>query len=322
LAGVQAWLKCALIALVITSLAPALHATEPDEQTRHAARELAREGVRRIDRGDYAGGLDLLERAYELVPAPTIRLFQARALDKLGRMLQAAERYEQVRRTKLDPGAPEAFSKAVADAELELSALRKRIPRLVVNVVGGASAAAVELDGRPVPPALIGIERPMDPGDHSIVARRGARETERRITLAEGSREVVVLDLSGPDAAPGSSPSPASKEGDGSAQRTVGWVSLGVGIAGVATGVTFALIASGKQSDLDAVCAGSRCPAGTEDEIDAFERARTLSLVGYGVGIVGVGLGTTLLITAPKNHHRAGISPFVGPGAAGVRGRF
>jgi hypothetical protein len=314
-----------LVFLAIALAAPALGATEPDETSRHAARELAREGARKLEQGEYAEALELLERAHQLVPAPTIRLLQAQALDKLGRLVQAAERYEQVRRAKLGPDAPEAFAKAVATAELELPALRKRIPRLVVNVVGGGSQAAVELDGSPVPAALIGIERPVDPGPHTIVARRGSLRTERSVTLAEGAREVVVLELpvaAGQDGSPRSSDSVQS---DGSTQRTLGWVSLGVGVAGIATGATFALIASGKRSDLDSVCDDSRCPAAAQDDIDAFGRARTLSFVGYGVGIVGVGLGATLLLTAPSDRREqaaAAIAPFVGLASAGLRGSF
>jgi hypothetical protein len=315
------WTGRVSVALAIATATPAL-AAEPDEDTRHAARELAREGARKLDQGEYAEALELLERAHTLVPAPTIRLLEARTLDKLGRLVQAAERYEQVRRTQLEPDASEAFVKAVADAQLELLALRKRIPRLVLNVVGGASKAAVELDGKPVPPALIGIERPIDPGEHRIVARRGSLSIERRVELAEGTREVVVLEL--PEQEGGALvASNGGEPGDGSMQRTLGWVSLGIGAVGVSAGVTFALIARGKQSELDDVCENSRCPAQARDDIDAFERARTLSLVGYGVGIVGIGLGATLVLTAPSGRReQAGILPFVGLGAAGVRGRF
>jgi hypothetical protein len=102
-------------------------------------------------------------------------------------------------------------------------------------------------------------------------------------------------------------------------------VSLGVGGAGLALGVVSGVLMLGHRSKLEDGCAGDLCPASLEDEMDAFTTWRTVSFVGYGVGIVGVGAGVALLLTAPRGpsaEQSARVVPWVGPGEIGLTGSF
>src|SRR5690606_12436568 len=63
---------------------------------RLAARKLGGEAMDLFAAGDYATALEKFTQADELVPAPTLKLRIARSLDRLDRMLEAAEMYRAV----------------------------------------------------------------------------------------------------------------------------------------------------------------------------------------------------------------------------------
>jgi len=119
-----------------------------------------------------------------------------------------------------------------------------------------------------------------------------------------------------------SSPSSSS-----SSQRTWGWISLGVGAAGAAAFATTGILAMSKRSSLDGSegcdsathqCMGSRA------DVDSYNLMKNLSTGTLPVGIVGIGTGLTLLLTAPSSpaEERAGVRPWFGVGSAGLEGRF
>jgi hypothetical protein len=60
----------------------------------------------------YAEALDRFDRAGTIIQAPTITLHAARSLDKLGRLIEAAERYRTCISTPLEDKASDAFRAA------------------------------------------------------------------------------------------------------------------------------------------------------------------------------------------------------------------
>src|SRR3972149_2702255 len=113
-----------LLGLVMT--ASNARAQEVDAQTRTLARDLAVQGAEAFEREDYVTALDRLNRAAALYPAPSIDVMRARALVRLGRLLEALDRYEETQRTPLAEDAPEAFRQAVSDAKREGAELHAR----------------------------------------------------------------------------------------------------------------------------------------------------------------------------------------------------
>ena len=111
----------------------------------------------------------------------------------------------------------------------------------------------------------------------------------------------------------------------GSLQRTLGWVGLGVGAAGVVLGGITGLVASSKKSDLDSGdCLDGRCGPSERDEVESYNSMVTLSTVGFVVGGIGLAAGATLLLTAPSpnSESEAYVAPWVGIASAGIKGRF
>src|SRR5688572_10915705 len=135
-----------LLAMTIL-LAPRVWPAPVDEGTRAAARELGYEGVELFQKGDFAAASERLERAYQVLRVPTIGLWSARALAKLGKLVEASERYLEIGRLELG-GEVAVQEQAQRDAARERDDLSKRIPSLIVRLrdADGASAK-VTIDG-------------------------------------------------------------------------------------------------------------------------------------------------------------------------------
>lgn len=328
-----------LLSLSLTLGAARASAADPvDDNTRNAARNLAEQGRDAFDKSDFERARDLFHRAYELVQAPTLALFEARSLAKLGRLVEAEEAYLRAIRTPLRADSPEAFRKAVRDAEAEEVQLEPRVPKLVVILTGpGAKAPelSVTLDRERVKSALLGVEMPVDPGNHQLEAQLpGVEPTRVPFTIVERERKTLELRVAAPSSAPvaTASPTPGPTElrsppeaPRSSWQRPTAFAAGGLGVAGLGVGVITGLMATSHHGKAEEQCPNNVCVAGSsgEDEVNSFRTLRTVSTVGYVVGAVGLVAGVTLLLTAPAQRPgRASVSVFMNAGNAGVMGAF
>jgi hypothetical protein len=179
-------------ALFVTSF-EALAENAADKAT---ARKLATEGIELYQAGKYPEALDKLERAEALYDAPVHLLYIARTERELNRWVEAAETYRRLVRVKLDAGAPEAFQQAIDEGKKELAELEPKIPSLKVEVTPAAAGLEVRIDGEVVSSAAIGVERPINPGEHQVSATApGYGAGERQVTVGPGGKEAVVLEL-------------------------------------------------------------------------------------------------------------------------------
>lgn len=285
-----------------------------DAEMRTAARDLATQGAQAFDAGKYAEASDFFRRAYELVPAPSIALLRARSLAKVGQLLEAIDIYEQTSRLKLADDAPEAYAQAVQTAHSEVEEVRHRLPRLKLTLLGiePNQPMQVTIDERPVPDVLLGVERPMNPGQHVIVVRvAGQPRATRELAMVESESYRVELDI-GP-AKPVEKPivaAPLQADTDTKAHasppwRTLGYVGLGVGVVGIGVGTITGLAALKHKSSLDDACKPD-CPASSAGDIDSFRSNRTISWISYGVGIAAAATGVVLLtLGKPEQEHVA-----------------
>jgi hypothetical protein len=194
----------------------------------------------------------------------------------------------------------------------------------------------VTIDGEPVPAALLDLDRPTDPGVHTVeVTAAGYRKATRSVTLKEGERAPVKIPLEvdpnvpspvateavAPAPAPPPAtitPPPAAERSGGSTGKTVGFVLLGLGAAGVVTGGVFGVLATGTKSDLDGACTDKACPPGHEGDIRTLEQQSTASTIAFIAGGVALAGGTILLLTSPSS--RTSVS--AGLGSVHLGGRF
>ena len=307
-----------------------------------AARQLAAEGSKLFNSGDYAGSVDRFQRAESLVHAPPHVLYLARANAKLGKLVIAREHYLKISKETLAANAPKAFIEAQKNANEELKAIEPRIASLEITLKGAPAGAKVDVtvDGTPVSAALIGVSRPVDPGAHKIEAKTTGMTGEASVTLAEGGKESVEVELK-PVAGeappkkeePPPPPPPPAETHSGGGTKILGYTALGIGVVGLAAGTIFLLQSSSKRSDANALCPNDVCPASKRAEIDDLDKgansARTLSFIGFGVGVVGVGVGVALLVmgsgseTKPATTAKGlSVRPFATWSGIGLSGSF
>lgn len=346
--------------LVSSPLTPVIALAQTTDADKATARDLAIEGYRALQSKDYAAAVDRFTRADALYHAPTVTLGLARAQVGLGKLVSAQELYNRVAHESLPPNASNAIKKAVLDAQKELDALTPRIPSVVINVKGSGSAR-VTIDGVEVRAAALGVKRPVDPGKHVVAASAtGLITSEATVTLAEGKSESVTLELKPRQAEPPPvvaaapaakppvaapvvppiaqvapapippaqpDPTPDQIKGNGSTQKTVGVIALGVGAAGLLMGGITGGLALGKHSDITQSCPDGHCPpdqkSNIQPEIDSYNTMGAISTVGFIAGGVLAATGVVLILTAPKKAiTQSSVTPLVGLGFIGAKGVF
>lgn len=324
------------------------------DATRAAVRKLADAGVAAYRAGDLEGASEKLEKAYQLMPVPSLALWSARALMGRGAWTRAAERYLSARRLALGPGDPRIQEQAQQVAAVERAALVPRIPSLRVHVEGAAAGeVSVTVDGTALPPLLVGEDWPVNPGTHDIVGVRGSERVEATASVGEGQHaEVSLRFVAALSVAPGNvsgapsasvvvAPSSASilalegapvetksehdraasaSDTPGSAWQTAGWVTLGVGGATLLTSGVLGLVAQQKHRELTSseACLGNSCLE--SDEVETYNSLVDLSTVGWISGAVLLGAGAVLVLTVPGSDGATRVA--VTPSTVGIVGQF
>lgn len=328
--GLPLWLKTLVLGLLLMTALLGSSGTaraEPSAEDRATARQLAIEGYQALKDKSYELAVDRYKRADELVHAPTLLVDMARALTELGRLVEAREAYQRVVREGVASDAPGSWQKALDAAEKGSAELEPRLSWVTITVTG-ADEPQVAIDGVPLSSAALGVKRAIDPGPRNITAEaEGFLKAEGSVSLGEGETGEVELSLErDPDwkppeepAAAGATPIVIEKK-----DRTPAYIALGVGGAGLIVGGVATVLAMGKRSELEDTCIDGKCPKSAEDDISAYHTYGTAMAVGFGVGIAGAAVGTYLLFFHDKKPktEEVGVRPLVGPGYAGVTGRF
>jgi hypothetical protein len=301
-----------MLVVVVVALAVSLpaRAQQVDEGTRAAARDLGYAGVEAFEAGNFAVASGKLEKAFRVLKVPSLGLWSARALLKLGRLLEASERYREVGRLEVRGGDGEVQRQAQADAARELELLVSRIPGVTLQIEGGGLPDdQVTLDGTPLALELIGENRPVNPGRHRLEARRGDALAEAEVSVAEGEKKTVVLRFEGAAAIPPSSsrataaPATRAAPKPGSTRRTLGFVALAAGGVGLGVGAVTGFLAMGKHGEIEdnPRCVSDRCATSEQGLVDSYSSLRSFSTVGFVAGGVLAATGVVLILTSKSS---------------------
>jgi hypothetical protein len=333
---------CAL--LLAALLAPGVARAQASDEDKGTARALLIEGNEAFEKRDYAHALSCFERADALFHAPTILIGLARSRAALGKLVGAREAYNRLINEPVTPNLSPAFLKAIEDARTEVLAITARVPAIVINIQGAdVSKVIATMDGAAIPNAALGAKRPADPGRHVIrVGGPGLETTELVVTIGEGKTETVTVPMKEGEGtppvatpaapmlagvAPGLTAGGAVAEtgsGSGGTLTTLGYVSLGVGAAGLIAGGVAGGLAIAKRSDItgNGQCPNGLCPASASSDVSTYNTLGAISTAGFIAGGVLAAGGAVLIFTAPKKAQTAMITPTVGLGTFGVRGTF
>jgi hypothetical protein len=261
---------------------------------RELARKHANAGYESFSAGDYATALAHFKDAEDTVHAPPHLLFMARALDKLGRLLEARDTYRRLVDERLPRGTPAAFRDAQKTAQQELLGVEGRIPKLKLLVEGAPLAAArVSLDGQAVAAERLGEPIALDPGKHQARAEAdGMTAAEQLLDLQAGAGTLEVK-LVLVKVAPPPPPPPPPEDTTLSAP---GFVLLGLGVAGLAAGAITGGLALGRASELRDRCPANPCPTEYQSLSDKANTLATVSTVSFAVGGAAAAAGVVWLL--------------------------
>jgi hypothetical protein len=328
---VPRWLRRAVAAgWLLAASAGATEAKLPEEAVRAKARALAYSAVESYAVGKYAAASEKLEEAYSLLSVPTLGLWSARTFVKLGKLVEAAERYRAVSVLRVAPSDPAVQQIAKLDAASELEALLPKIPSLEIELSGAIPAEVeIEIDGVRLRQIDLGQVRWVNPGRHEVVGAWGSEKSEVVLNMREGAHEQVWLRFSAPGlgSTTGAAVLGAAEHEDQTRAtlRTVGWAALSAGGAGLTTGVVAYLVGDGLHDDFRRrdSCANGAC---SQAEVDAYNTWRTLHLAGVISGGLLGAAGVSLLIATSGNaapaESQKDLSVRLAPGSLTVQGTF
>jgi len=308
--------------VVALSLSPALaghaQAQQLDSVSREAASALAVAGLEAYEAGAYEAALDKLEKSYAVARVPTLGLWSARTLYKLGRWRDAEARYREAVGLSLPDGDRETQQKALVDAQAELTALTPAIPILVIQV-DGARLDQIELsiDGQPVSSSEP-VQR-LDPGAHHVQAMRGEARQAIDLQLVANDTRTILLRFE-----PESAPAAAHDQDHGNWLRPAGWTAIALGGASVVVGTVGLILAIQKKDEIDHddACRNNSCPPSKQDLVDSYDSLRSLSTVGYVAGGVLGALGVGALVIGGKAPGDPRAEAVFSPVFTGLRGSF
>jgi hypothetical protein len=252
----------------------------------------------------------------------------AMKLERDGEAVEAFRKY-------LAEGGAELDADERAQVERDLSTLESSSAQLALTLPEGAtllderfpaSGAAVQNSYGPGPTLKIGVH----PGRHRFTAKLEEQSSPAwEVELQPRDAKQHTFSFKGEEKSVGVSTSP-SDSGSGNGLRTGSYVAFGVGAVGVALGTIFGLKAQDTYKQGNALCPESgTC---TLSSADAERRtqfgkdgdsAKTLSIVGFVAGGVGIATGVTLFVlSSSKKEEPSKVSAYIGPSQLGVVGSF
>jgi hypothetical protein len=320
----------------------ALADSPDDPAVRAAAESLFAQADQALERHDYAVACPKLEAVSRLLPGKigaSMRL--AECYEAAGRVASASLAYETAERLATAAKDPRASA-----AHAKVQALAPRVPLLLIavpEVMRSWPGLTVQRDAVDGGTREWGALVPVDPGRHTLrVSATGKQPWTTYVDAVAGAGvhkvEVPVL-LDDPASRPPEAPvqpkvverpiqppapaAPVDTGSSGSFRRPAGIAFLGGGAAGLLVGAVTAGLTASKRSSLLEQCPKGDCfMPSLQPDVDKMHTLAAASTAGFAVGGVLAATGVILVVTAPNAKPQAALSPLLGPGFAGVHGRF
>jgi hypothetical protein len=171
-----------------------------EAERKAAARAAFTEGVQLQEKSDCARALPRFESAQRLFEAPTHLLHIAECQAATGRLVEAQESYATLAHLTLSPGGPSAFREAQEAGRVEMAKLKPRVPTLRLDTSpppASLKGLTVQLNGTQMPPDLVGIARPINPGRYHVTMTTGAGKTATGdVEIKEGEAKALEVRFS------------------------------------------------------------------------------------------------------------------------------
>lgn len=291
-------------------------------------------GKDHLAKKQYAEALAEFRGSLEIVASPNARLFVARTLRDMGKIVEA---YVEFGRTEVEAKELAAqdvrYQKTAEAAAAERKEIEPQLAFVTVTIKGASDATTLKIGGEEVKRAGWNEPAPIVPGSAEVVVETPGKPTVRRmVTLPAGGKTAVDVDAETGVATGGAlvtAPTPekpaepVKKDEGGGDYRTYAYVAGGVGAAGLITFGVFGALAASRYSDLKDACGGKPCPESKRSDVEGGQTRQTIANIGLVVGLVGVATGVTLFVLSkPKSPSEGTTQAVVGPSFVGLSGTF
>ena len=221
---------------------------------------------------------------------------------------------------------------------------------MVIDLPAPPTGAVVKLDGVALPPGALGVEIPLDPGDHDLQVTAPGKKTWSQPKLSTAADTVplrVRVDLQdepppapppepvvvapAPPLPPSPETGPTTASSDGierasrvRVRRIAGLALAGAGVVSIGIGAGYGLVAIGRKNDESKY-------SNLSDQITVYNEAKdaqTIGIVCASVGAAAAGAGIVMLILSGADARVATSSLHVAPtwspggGGASLSGSF
>lgn len=282
---------CFLFALALVVTRPSIAETQE-----HEAAALEKEGRDAFSAGKFQEAGEKFDAANRLAPHAQLRFNAALAWEKAREPARAADAYEgALRQGGLDDQREKRAQTALAGLKETLGYVK--VPRPVSGTL-----TIAHLTRAPIP-----AQFHLAPGQYKMdVESPDGAKTEKTVGVKAGEIVTVEVELessepsvaiqrtkdASSDSTPPSHDAPLDPTATGSARKTWGWIAIGTGVAlggAAAYFGTQTTKAKNDYEDSDFTDADAR---------DRGVRNRTFTNIALGGAIVGVGVGSYLLLTS------------------------
>ncbi|MEO7036105.1 MAG: hypothetical protein ABI548_19355 [Polyangiaceae bacterium] len=300
-----------------------------------------------------------LREALAVKDTPGLRFHLAHCEAEQGLLVEAALDYDRASELIQQGAKAPDVQKLLAPAS---AALRRRIPRVAVDVPTELLAPVAAVDGKIYPASEISLGVALNPGQHQlIVSASGRRSFERSFSMKEGQVLQLRAELplataaSAPTSSLASKPAPpltaASRLDAPRVARprsstktclliaesvlTVAGLAVGIGYTAAGSSATDRVatargrIDQASQGDAAACASPSGSLAGACADLRSAINDRDRAVVLSDVGFVTAGVGAAALLTtllvyprAPAQTAGVTVQPVAGFGRIGLLGRF
>jgi hypothetical protein len=185
-----------------------------------AARERFQEGVAHFDKKEFEKARAAFLQAYALKKHPVVLLNLAQSEVRSGHERDAAKHFTQFLREATDASAAQRES-----AQAGLATARQSLIEVVVSV--DEPGAEILVDGTSEGTSPLSDPLFLDPGSHSVEAKKGGKTATQSVSGKAGERKEARLLLSAPPPAAAAPSAEAKPEDDGSGEPAEVEVSTG-----------------------------------------------------------------------------------------------
>jgi hypothetical protein len=310
--------KLALLTLLgsCLTLAPSISRAQSSEGSKAAAEALFDEAVKLMEKEDFAAACAKFQASQKLDPALGTVLRLADCFDRVGRTASAWAMFKEAAATAGNRNQQDRERMATERA-LDLE---KRLSRLELRVSpDGPTALELKLNGIVVPAESYNSALPVDPGPQEVEASAPGYKTWRgSIDVPEGPAE-EALEIPALENAPEPPKPPVAdarvqrrRGSTGATQRTIGFITAGVGLAGLAASGILSYRATELEKDSLQHCRRDDANACTREGVelrnDALDYAR-VATYPFAAGAALLVGGTLLVLTAPSDRGAASSGP-------------